>query len=174
MPSWTTFNEAEHGPGDGDAQEVQDKSRRARASSLGFMSSSSRPPCRVEEVPGAQRQRRPANDIVLPTATSTSASRSVRRVAWSCRSCATRPDELADIEKKIAEYGKKGGRRQARHRGADRRHVLDLNGGWCFGSMLSTPIINPHKARSSAFTRPRIARWSERAESSCVRSTTWP
>ena len=33
---------------------------------------------------------------------------------------------FADIEKKIAEYGKQGARRQAGHRRADRRHVLDL------------------------------------------------
>ena len=33
---------------------------------------------------------------------------------------------FADIEKKIAEYGQKAKRRQAGHRGDDRRHLLDL------------------------------------------------
>ena len=49
---------------------------------------------------------------------------------------------FADIEKKIAEYGT-AARRQAVDRGTERRHFFSISNGGVFGSMLSTPIINP-------------------------------
>jgi 2-oxoglutarate dehydrogenase E2 component (dihydrolipoamide succinyltransferase) len=50
---------------------------------------------------------------------------------------------FADIEKKISEYGKKAGRRQAGHRRADRAAPSASATAAPSARMLSTPIINP-------------------------------
>ena len=80
---------------------------------------------------------------------------------------------FADIEKKIAEFGKKAGE--------GKLSLDDLTGGTfsisnggVFGSMLSTPIINPPQSAILGVHATRTARWSRTVSSWCGRSTTWP
>ena len=75
---------------------------------------------------------------------------------------------FADIEKKIAEYGEQGARRQAR--------LEDLTGGtFSITTAASSARCCRRRSstrrsrRSSACTRPRTARWSRTARSWCGR-----
>ena len=76
---------------------------------------------------------------------------------------------FADIEKKIAEFGKKAQRRQARARRPHRRHVLDLATAACSARCCRRRSSIRRSRRSSACTRPRTGRWSRTARSSCGR-----
>jgi 2-oxoglutarate dehydrogenase E2 component (dihydrolipoamide succinyltransferase) len=80
---------------------------------------------------------------------------------------------FADIEKTIAAFGQKA---------KDGKLSIDeltggtfsISNGGTFGSMLSTPIINPPQSPSSACTPPRTVPSSRTARSWCARSTTSP
>ena len=80
-----------------------------------------------------------------------------------------RPDAFADIEKKIAEFGRRRAGRQAHARGADRRHVLDLATAACSARCCRRRSSTRRSRRSSACTRPRTAPWSRTARSSSGR-----
>ena len=74
--------------------------------------------------------------ILFTTVTSTLASPLAARVGWLCRFC------FADIEKKIAEFGQKAKEGKLTLEELSGGTFTISNGG-TFGSMLSTPIINP-------------------------------
>ena len=61
--------------------------------------------------------------------------------ALSCRWCATRPQDIADIEKTIADFGK-----QARDGLLDMDELqggtFTISNGGIYGSLMSTPILN--------------------------------
>jgi len=96
------------------------------------------------------------------TATSTSASRwqPARLVVPIIRDA----DQLsiAELEAKIADFGK---RAQEGKLAVDELAggTYTISNGGVFGSMLSTPIINPPQSRSSGCTRRRSGPWSRRA-----------
>ena len=92
------------------------------------------------------------------------------RAAWWCRSCATPTSmSFADIEKKIAEFGKRAQDGKLAHRGADRRHVLDLQRRRVRLDAVDADhqpaaVGDPRRARDQG---PR--RWSRTARSWCGR-----
>jgi len=75
---------------------------------------------------------------------------------------------FADIEKKIAEYGTKA---------RDGKLSMDelsggtfsISNGGVFGSMLSTPIINPPQSAILGVHATKDARWWKTARSWCGR-----
>src|SRR5260363_280252 len=71
-----------------------------------------------------------------------SALRSVRRAGWSCILRDADQLSIAGIEKKIAEFGQKAKDGKLRLEELSGGTFSISNGG-VFGSMLSTPIINP-------------------------------
>ena len=103
----TTFNEVNMAPVMALRKQYGDKFEKAHGVRLGFMGFFVRRRGRPEEVPDPERLRSMATTSSI-TATSTSALPSVRPVAWWCPSCATWINmSIADIEKKIAEFGQK-------------------------------------------------------------------
>ena len=72
---------------------------------------------------------------------------------------------FADIEKKIAEFGQQGARRQAHARRPDRRHLLDQQRRHVRLDARRHRSSTRRRARSSACMRPRNARWSRTARS---------
>ena len=71
---------------------------------------------------------------------------------------------FAEIEKKIAEFGKKAAEGKL---GIEEMTggTFSISNGGTFGSMMSTPIINPPQSAIRACTRPRIALWWKTARS---------
>src|SRR5450432_78892 len=67
---------------------------------------------------------------------------------------------IAEIEKQIADFGKRAQDGKLKVEELTGGTYTISNGG-TFGSMLSTPIINPRSRRSWAFTRPKTAPWSK-------------
>ena len=76
---------------------------------------------------------------------------------------------FADIEKKIAEFGKKAQDGKLVARGTDRRHVLDLQRRRVRLDAVDADHQPAAERRSSACTRPRTGRWSRTARSSSGR-----
>jgi 2-oxoglutarate dehydrogenase E2 component (dihydrolipoamide succinyltransferase) len=78
---------------------------------------------------------------------------------------------FAEIEKKIADFGK---RAQDGKLGIEELTggTFSISNGGVFGSMLSTPIINPPQSAIPACTPPRTARWWRTGKLLSGRSTT--
>ena len=94
-----------------------------------------------------------------PTTTTTSASRSAPSAGWWCRWCAT-PTSFASPRSSapIADLARARTGAQARARRAHRRRSSPISNGGVFGSLLSTPILNPPQS-----AHPRHARHQEAA-----------
>ena len=134
---------SEHGPGDGNAQEVPGRVHQGarRQDWLHELLRQGGGAC-AQEVPGHQRLRSTATTSST-TATSTSVSPWARPrglVVPILRNA----DQMsfADIEKKIAEFGQKA---KDGKLGIEEMTggTFSISNGGTFGSMLSTPIINP-------------------------------
>ena len=97
---------------------------------------------RAAGVPAAQR-RDPGRRDRLQAATTTSAWRSAPKAAWSCRCCAT-PTRCRSprSSRRSATSPSARRRRHADARGLTGGTFTITNGG-VFGSLLSTPILNP-------------------------------
>ena len=80
-----------------------------------------------------------------------------------------RPDELRRHREEDRRFRQARAGRQAHARGADRRHVLDLATAACSARCCRRRSSIRRSRRSSACTRPRTARWSRTARSSCGR-----
>jgi 2-oxoglutarate dehydrogenase E2 component (dihydrolipoamide succinyltransferase) len=79
---------------------------------------------------------------------------------------------IADIEKKIAEFGQKAkdGKLSMEELTGG---TFSISNGGVFGSMLSTPIINPPQSAILGIHATKDRPWSRTARSSSARSTTW-
>jgi 2-oxoglutarate dehydrogenase E2 component (dihydrolipoamide succinyltransferase) len=168
----TTFNEVNMAPVMEMRKKFQDKFEKEHGVKLGFMSFFVKAAvARAEEVPGHQRQV-DGNDIVyhgyFDIGIAVGSPRGL--VVPILRNA----DQMsfADIEKKIAEFGQKA---KDGKLGIEELTggTFSISNGGTFGSMLSTPIINPPQSPSWACTPPRTAPWSRTARSWCARSTTW-
>ncbi len=72
---------------------------------------------------------------------------------------------LADIEKQIADFGKRAQEGKLTHRGADRRHLLHLQRRRVRLHAVHARSSTRRRARSSACMRPRTGRWWRTARS---------
>ena len=137
----TTFNEVNMAPVMEMRKRFQEKFEKEHGVKIGFMSFF------VKAAVAALKKYRsstPASTATTSstTATSTSASRSARRAAWWCHPAQCRPDELRRHREEDRRVRPRPGR-QAGHRRNLTGGTFSISNGGTFGSMLSTPIINP-------------------------------
>lgn len=152
----TTFNEVNMKPVIDLRNVYKDKFEKTHGVKLGFMSFFVKAAVHaLKEVPVVNTRLTATTSCI--TATTTSASRWVHRAASSCRSLRDCDQmSIAEIEKQIADFGKRAGEGKLGIEELTGGTFTISNGG-TFGSMLSTPIINPPQSAILGVHATKIA-----------------
>jgi 2-oxoglutarate dehydrogenase E2 component (dihydrolipoamide succinyltransferase) len=168
----TTFNEVNMAPVMEMRKKFQDKFEKEHGVKLGFMSFFVKAAvARAEEVPGAQRQRRRQRHR-LPRLLRHRHRGGLAARPGGADPAQCRPDELCrhrEEDRRVRQEGGDGKLGIEELTGG----TFSISNGGTFGSMLSTPIINPPQSAILGVHATKDRAVVENGRSWCARSTTW-